>query len=273
MTVTQVANMSLFIAGCPMVLVEWIEVGTSRETASGQISRDAISRPYCQGTQANTHNPIADILDVEPSQCRSIQALQITSDRHGPTGLRLLKSNCSAHARFAFKNCHCLSLYQLTRHPRHRTWTTAYLFDDRNGYRGPEKEPNEAERAYSTDEQREKIRRGYARKRAWMDERGLCVWNGEWGPVYARREYEGAETDKINERRYAVLKEQLGLYQKVSLLQALQASWCLLRTGPLKLVNLAIQGYRLSRHGARLTGHPLYQAFQGLSPQEAPTGG
>ncbi|KZV64520.1 glycoside hydrolase family 5 protein [Peniophora sp. CONT] len=65
-----------------------------------------------------------------------------------------------------------------------------------------------------TDEQREKIRRGYARKRAWMDERGLCVWNGEWGPVYARREYEGAETDEINKRRYAVLKEQLGLYQE-----------------------------------------------------------
>lgn len=43
------------------------------------------------------------------------------------------------------------------------------------------------------------------RKRAWMDQGGLCVWNGEWGPVYTRREYDGEETDDINERRYNVL--------------------------------------------------------------------
>ncbi|KIJ08612.1 glycoside hydrolase family 5 protein [Paxillus involutus ATCC 200175] len=52
----------------------------------------------------------------------------------------------------------------------------------------------------------------YQRKRAWMDQRGLCVWNGEWGPVYARREYDGEETDEINERRYNVLKDQLDIY-------------------------------------------------------------
>ncbi|KAI0052171.1 glycoside hydrolase family 5 protein [Auriscalpium vulgare] len=66
-------------------------------------------------------------------------------------------------------------------------------------------------------EQKEKMRRGYARKREWMDARGLCVWNGEWGPVYARREYEGEQTDSINERRYAVLKDQLELYDKDNL--------------------------------------------------------
>jgi len=47
-----------------------------------------------------------------------------------------------------------------------------------------------------------------------MDERGLCVWNGEWGPVYARQEYEGKETDAINERRYQVLKDQLDIYHQ-----------------------------------------------------------
>ncbi|KIJ19432.1 glycoside hydrolase family 5 protein [Paxillus involutus ATCC 200175] len=54
-----------------------------------------------------------------------------------------------------------------------------------------------------------------ARKRAWMDQRGLCVWNGEWGPVYARREYDGEETDEINERRYNVLKDQLDIHALV----------------------------------------------------------
>lgn len=65
-----------------------------------------------------------------------------------------------------------------------------------------------------TEEQKEKIKRGYLRKRAWMDKRGLCVWNGEWGPVYARKEYEGENTDTINERRYMVLQDQLNLYQE-----------------------------------------------------------
>lgn len=65
-----------------------------------------------------------------------------------------------------------------------------------------------------SEEQKEKMERGYKRKRQWMDERGLCVWNGEWGPVYARKEYEGEQTDAINERRYHVLKDQLELYQK-----------------------------------------------------------
>ena len=50
-----------------------------------------------------------------------------------------------------------------------------------------------------------------------MDERGLCVWNGEWGPVYARRPYDGDATDAINKTRYRVLKDQLEIYKAVSL--------------------------------------------------------
>ena len=59
------------------------------------------------------------------------------------------------------------------------------------------------------------MRRSYEKKREWMDARGLCVWNGEWGPVYARKEYEGDEMDTINERRFAVLSDQLEMYQQV----------------------------------------------------------
>ncbi|OJT05874.1 hypothetical protein TRAPUB_3287 [Trametes pubescens] len=65
-----------------------------------------------------------------------------------------------------------------------------------------------------TEEQRRRMRRSYEKKREWMDQRGLCVWNGEWGPVYARKEYEGDAMDEINERRYNVLKDQLELYAK-----------------------------------------------------------
>lgn len=50
-----------------------------------------------------------------------------------------------------------------------------------------------------------------------MDQHGLCVWNGEWGPVYARKQYDGLATDAINERRYKVLKDQLAIYNQVHL--------------------------------------------------------
>ena len=47
-----------------------------------------------------------------------------------------------------------------------------------------------------------------------MVERGLAVWNGEFGPVYARKEVEGDATDAINEVRYRVLKDQLAIYEE-----------------------------------------------------------
>ncbi len=40
------------------------------------------------------------------------------------------------------------------------------------------------------------------------------MWNGEWGPVYARRQYDGDATDAINTMRYKVLKDQLDIYNK-----------------------------------------------------------
>ena len=89
---------------------------------------------------------------------------------------------------------------------------TAYAIHDYSVYGFPDSPEPYAR----TDEQRRRMRRSYEKKRAWMDERGLCVWNGEWGPVYARPEYEGNATDEINERRYNVLNDQLQLYAKAS---------------------------------------------------------
>ena len=76
--------------------------------------------------------------------------------------------------------------------------------------------PKSPEPYARTDEQKRRMKRSYEKKREWMDVRGLCVWNGEWGPVYARKEYDGEATDETNERRYNVLKDQLELYDKVS---------------------------------------------------------
>ncbi|KAJ7069552.1 glycoside hydrolase [Mycena amicta] len=63
-------------------------------------------------------------------------------------------------------------------------------------------------------EQRERMRSTYERKRAWLDERGLCVWNGEWGPVYARKEYDGEKTEEVNLVRFKVLEDQLAIYNE-----------------------------------------------------------
>ena len=77
--------------------------------------------------------------------------------------------------------------------------------------------PSSPEPYSRTEEQQRRMGRSYKKKREWMDERGLCVWNGEWGPVYAREEYEGKDrTGEINERRYMVLNDQLQLYKRVS---------------------------------------------------------
>ncbi|KAG6828875.1 Endo-1,4-beta-xylanase 5 [Tricholoma furcatifolium] len=91
----------------------------------------------------------------------------------------------------------------------HEQWAnTAYSIHDYSSYGFPA-----ASALYSsTDEERRRLKRSYEKKREWMDERKLCVWNGEWGPVYARRQYEGAATDEINESRYKVLKDQLSIY-------------------------------------------------------------
>ncbi|TFL00181.1 glycoside hydrolase family 5 protein [Pterulicium gracile] len=87
---------------------------------------------------------------------------------------------------------------------------TAYSIHDYSVFGFPD-----APEVYEASEaQQRRLRRSYEKKRQWMDENGLCVWNGEWGPVYARRQYDGDETDKINEARYKVLKDQLDIYKK-----------------------------------------------------------
>ncbi|KAF9005226.1 glycoside hydrolase [Cyathus striatus] len=93
----------------------------------------------------------------------------------------------------------------------HKKWeNTAYSIHDYSVFGFPA-----APQEYvGSEEQQRRLRRSYEKKREWMDERGLCVWNGEWGPVYARKQYDGDATDKINEVRYKVLKDQLEIYNK-----------------------------------------------------------
>ncbi|KAF8134581.1 glycoside hydrolase family 5 protein [Boletus edulis] len=95
----------------------------------------------------------------------------------------------------------------------HKKWAnTAYSFHDYSVFGFPAS----PEKYVSSDEQRQRMKRSYDKKREWMDQRGLCVWNGEWGPVYARKQYDGDATDAINAQRYQVLKDQLAIYNQAS---------------------------------------------------------
>jgi hypothetical protein len=83
------------------------------------------------------------------------------------------------------------------------------------------------------------LQRSYEKKREWMDQHGLCVWNGEFGPVYARKQFDGERTDEINEQRYQVLKDQLALYNKVGFnVWVLNGSMLTNSPGPTELVRL-----------------------------------
>ena len=75
--------------------------------------------------------------------------------------------------------------------------------------------PASPEKYTGSGDQVKAVIRAYERKREWLDQRGLCVWNGDWGPVYARKEYEGDATEEINKTRIHLLKDQLALYNRV----------------------------------------------------------
>jgi hypothetical protein len=47
-----------------------------------------------------------------------------------------------------------------------------------------------------------------------MKDNNFPIWNGEFGPVYARRQYDGDATDEINTSRIQLLKDQLDVYDE-----------------------------------------------------------
>jgi hypothetical protein len=64
-----------------------------------------------------------------------------------------------------------------------------------------------------TDAQKAKLSRSFERKVAFMREKKVPIWNGEFGPVYAddRKDASAAQT---NDARFNMLKEQLNIYHK-----------------------------------------------------------
>lgn len=64
-----------------------------------------------------------------------------------------------------------------------------------------------------TDEQNTTLERQFTRKAEIMYRFGTPIWNGEFGPVYANSRLD-ADADEINAKRYALLGQQLTIYDK-----------------------------------------------------------
>ncbi|PPQ72122.1 hypothetical protein CVT26_006862 [Gymnopilus dilepis] len=96
----------------------------------------------------------------------------------------------------------------------HQRWSnTAYSIHDYSTFGFPK-----APEYVGSDEQKDKMKDRYVKKRQWMDERGLCVWNGEWGPVYARKQYDGEPTDATERsvhNRLDTLSWSIWLYKDI----------------------------------------------------------
>ncbi|KAF8470873.1 glycoside hydrolase superfamily [Kalaharituber pfeilii] len=70
-----------------------------------------------------------------------------------------------------------------------------------------------AERYTGSPEQKWIIRQNYEKKVSFMKRNGLCIWNGEFGPVYANEEDDGPDWMTINVGRMDMLQYQLEIYE------------------------------------------------------------
>lgn len=65
-----------------------------------------------------------------------------------------------------------------------------------------------------TQDQKDKLRQSFERKVQFMREKNVPVWNGEFGPVYQDEKKEGVSAIKTNQKRFALLEEQLSIYRE-----------------------------------------------------------
>lgn len=165
---------------------------------------EQIATHYCEHEWVAGYNVLNEPADPHPQHARLIAFY----DR----AYAAIRAIDTRHALFLDGNTFAVDFSKFPEDAGVRWANTAYAIHDYAIYGFP----NSPEPYTGSEAQKTVLRNTYKRKRAWMDRKGLCVWNGEWGPVYARKEYDGDQTESINERRYMVLKDQLDIYAKVN---------------------------------------------------------
>ncbi|KAL0566439.1 hypothetical protein V5O48_015572 [Marasmius crinis-equi] len=153
---------------------------------------EEIAKRYRDNSWVAGYNLLNEPADPHPTHARLIQLYDRTYGNTFATDFSQFPDDATARwgTNIAF-DIHDYATYGFPKFERHGVYT-------------------------GSDEQKEKMYNVYKNKRKWMDDRGFCVWNGEWGPVYAREEYDGGKEkmEEINRRRYMVLRDQLEIYQK-----------------------------------------------------------
>ena len=87
---------------------------------------------------------------------------------------------------------------------------TVYSVHDYSNFGFPSPKPAYA----ASSEQKAKVRRAYEKKVKFMHDNGLPIWNGEFGPVYARELFDHGDWQGINNSRILLLRDQLALYEE-----------------------------------------------------------
>ncbi|KAL9945763.1 hypothetical protein D7B24_008134 [Verticillium nonalfalfae] len=82
--------------------------------------------------------------------------------------------------------------------------------------------PNRIGRYQEKPEQDAYIRQMYDRKAAFMKEHNVPVWNGEFGPIYEREDF-NPEWETHNNERYNMLDRQMAIYTSESIAWSI---WC-----------------------------------------------
>ncbi|CRK45799.1 hypothetical protein BN1723_001142 [Verticillium longisporum] len=82
--------------------------------------------------------------------------------------------------------------------------------------------PNRIGRYQEKPEQDAYIRQMYDRKAAFMKEHNVPVWNGEFGPIYEREDF-NPEWETHNNERYNMLDRQMAIYPSESIAWSI---WC-----------------------------------------------
>ncbi|KAF8587348.1 glycoside hydrolase family 5 protein [Ramaria rubella] len=163
---------------------------------------EELSKHYRDNSWIAGYNPLN-----EPADSRHTRLIAFYNRVY--TAIRNIDPN---HILFLDGNTYAADFSQFGE--AHKNWrNTVYAIHDYSGYGFPAS----PEKYTGSKEQKAKVQQTFERKKQWMADRELPVWNGEWGPVYARKQYDGDATDDVNQARLHVLKDQLQIYDEARL--------------------------------------------------------